>query len=120
MPNSLNDIGNEAPAYGSTGVVDNCIVQSQVVSGNADFFSVAGLNLTLIANGTDPFEVSVSGKRVKLTANVVFAVTDNANNFVWIDQTGALGVTTLPCIYSFTAPTGATGQHWFDLGKNQM
>lgn len=121
MSNSQNDIGNEAPAYGGTGMVDNCIVQSQVVAGNADFFSVAGLNLTLIANATDPFEVSVAGKRVKLTANVVLAVTDNAHNFIFIDQTGALSRTATPTTYSPTAPGApAAGDMWFDLGKNLM
>jgi hypothetical protein len=121
MPNSLNDIGNEAPAYGGAGIVDNCIVQSQVVSGNADFFSASNLNLTLIANATDPFEVSVAGKRVKLVANVVFAVTDTAHNFIFIDQTGALSRVATPPTYAFTAPAGpASGDMWFDLGKNQM
>lgn len=122
MSSTLNDIGNEAPAYGgASGLIDNCIVQSQVVAGNADFFTVAALNLTLVANATDPFEVSVAGKRVKLTANVVFAVTDTAHNFIFIDQTGALSRVANPCTYAFTAPGGpASGDMWFDLGKNQM
>lgn len=121
MPNSLNDYGSEAPAYGGSGMVDNCIVQSQVTSGNADFFSVSGLNLTLIANATDPFEVSVAGKRVRLVANVVFAVTDTAHNFIFIDQTGALSRTATPVTYAFTAPGApASGDMWFDLGKNLM
>ncbi len=88
---------------------------------NADFFSVAGLNLTLIANATTPFGYDVNGTTVTLTSNVVAAVNNNANNFVWIDNTGALGFSAFPPIYSFVAPGApATDQHWFNLGLNHM
>lgn len=101
--------------------ITNTIIQSRVVGTNADFFSVAALNLTLEADATDPFVYDINGTIHTIIADQVIAVTDNANNFVWIDDTETLGVSTLPCLYSFTAPVGpATDQHWFDLGHNQM
>lgn len=110
-----------APVYKRDGK-SNFIVQSQVASGNSDFFSLpGGLTLRLIANSTDPFEIDVNAVRLTLTANVDLTVTDTAHNFIWIDDTGATGRSALPCVYSFTAPGApATDQHWFDLGKNQM
>jgi len=102
--------------------VANCILGSQVVSGNSDFFSLpAGLTLRLIANATDPFEYDIAGHLYRLLANVDLTVTDNAHNFIWIDDNKVTGVSALPPTYSFTAPGGpATNQHWFDLGHSQM
>jgi hypothetical protein len=121
MPNSQNDIGNEAPAYGGGGLLDNCISRAKIVAGNSNFLTTAALNVTLAASAGTPFEVSVGGKRVLLTSNVVFGLTDNAHNFIYIDQTGALSRVATPPTYAFTAPGGpASGDMWFDLSMNQM
>ncbi|KAF0241700.1 MAG: protein product from [Planctomycetota bacterium] len=99
----------------------DAINASQVTSGNADFFTVSSLTLTLVANSTDPFVYDVGGNPCQLQANVALAVTDTAHNFIWIDNTGAMGRSALPCVYDWTAPGApATDQHWYDLGKSQM
>lgn len=97
------------------------ICSSRVVSGNADFFSVSSLTLTLQASSTDPFAYDIAGAPFQLQSNVALSVTDNAHNFVWIDNTGTMGRSALPCVYDWTAPSSpATDQHWYDLGKAQM
>ncbi|KAF0241995.1 MAG: hypothetical protein FD180_4138, partial [Planctomycetota bacterium] len=97
------------------------IFSTRVVSGNADFFSVSGLTLTLVASSTDPFVYDIAGTRYELQANITLAVTDTAHNFIFIDSARAMGRAALPCVYAFTAPGApATEQHWFDLGKSQM
>lgn len=97
------------------------IISSQVTSGNSDFFSVSGLTLTLIANATDPFIYSIGNDVYKLTANVTLTVTNNAHNFIYLDNTGALSRAATPCTYAFTAPAGpASGDFWYDLGKRAM
>lgn len=97
------------------------IISSKVTSDNSDFFSVSGLTLTLVANSTDPFIYSIGNNVYKLTANATLEVTDNANNFIYIDNTGAMSRQATPATYAFTAPAGpASGDHWYDLGKRAM
>jgi len=100
----------------------SAITAAKVVSGKADFFSLpSGLTLRLLASATDPFTVSFGGSVLTVTANVDLTLTDNAHNFVWIDNTGTTGSSAFPCVYSFTAPgSPATDQHWYDLGHDQM
>lgn len=97
------------------------IFSSRVVSGNADFFSVSTLTLTLLASTTDPFIYDIGGVKYELQANITLGATDNAHNFVYVDSARTLGRAAQPCTYSFTAPgSPATGQHWYDLGKSRM
>jgi hypothetical protein len=99
----------------------DAIFSSRVVSGNADFFSVSSLTLTLEADSTDPFVYDIGGSRFELQADKTLSVTDDAHNFIYIDNTGTLGRSALPCVYDWTAPASpASGQHWYDLGKSQM
>lgn len=100
----------------------DCILASQIVSGNADFFSLpSGLTLRLLASSSTPFSYDIARKRYTLRANVDLTVTDNAHNFIWIDSSGVTGRVATPCTYAFTAPAGpATNDHWFDLGSDLM
>lgn len=99
----------------------DAIFSSQITSGNADFFTVSSLTLTLVASSTNPFVWDIGGNRYQLQANTTLAVTNTAHNFIWIDNTGAMGRVALPCRYDWTAPSSpATDQHWYDLGKSQM
>jgi hypothetical protein len=108
--------------FGYAGRSD-CIVASEIVAGNADFLeeAVSGLNLTLEADATNPFVYRIGDKEYGLEADVTFAVTNNAHNFVYVDNTGALGRSALPCYYTWSAPSSpATGQPWFSLGDGKM
>lgn len=99
----------------------DAIFSSRVVSGNADFFSVSSLTLTLLASATDPFIVDIQGVKVELQADVTLSISDATHNFIWVDNTGALGRVAVPCRYSPTAPgSPASGEHWYDLGQSQM
>lgn len=104
----------------AAGAVQNSIISARKSGANIDFLSVgAGLSVTLLATAT-PFVYDINGTKFTVAADAAITITNNANNFIWIDDTGATGVTTLPCMYSYTAPAGVTGQHWFDLGDNHM
>lgn len=106
---------------GSSGqAIQNAILSARKSGSNIDFLSIgAGLSVTLLATAT-PFVYDINGNRITIAADAAVTITDNANNFIWADDVGATGVTTLPCKYSYVAPAGVTGQHWFDLGDNQM
>lgn len=99
----------------------DAIFSSKMSSGNADFFSVSSLTLTLEADTTDPFIYDIAGGRYELQADATLSVTDDAHNFIYIGTSGSLGRSALPCAYDWAAPSSpSTDQHWYDLGKNQM
>lgn len=105
-----------------SGATLNMLIQGKTVSGKPDFFSLpGGTNIRLLASSGVPFQYYVSGIQRTLIANVDLALTDNANNFIWVNSAGTLGRSALPCRYSFDAPGApATDQHWFNLGANHM
>jgi hypothetical protein len=105
----------------SSGLLMDAIVSSKVVSGNADFFSVSGQDLTLLADATDPFVFNIGGDTYVLQSNKTLTVTNNAHNFIYIDPTKTLGRSATPPTYAYTAPGApASGDFWYDLGKMQM
>jgi len=103
------------------GIARDCILASKTSVGTADFIGTAGMTITLEASTTDPFEYDIGGRKFRITANKTVVATNNAHNFVWIDDTMTLGVSALPCRYLWTAPTSpATDQHWYDLAQRKM
>lgn len=83
--------------------------------------AVAALEVTLKASTAIPFSAIISGVRLTLTADVLLTLPANSNNFIWIDSTGTLGASTLPCAYMWGAPGApATDQHYFDLRLAHM
>ncbi len=106
---------------GSSVLVQNAILSSRLTSNKPDFFQLpGGLVLKLLATAT-PFVYTVGSTTVTVSVDTSFAVTNNAHNFIWIDDLSNLGRADLPCTYSFAPPGApASGQHWFDLNANQM
>lgn len=110
-----------------------------VLSGPADanglptFFPATSANLTLtlqnvaggtalvatIANGFDSSGQYDLGLRI--TTNLAVNVSASATNYIWLDDTGALGASTLAPIYQYGGTASITnGQHTYIIGQGQM
>lgn len=118
------------PIQGSSGppgppgpsTLQDTILTSRIVSGNADYFSLpGGLVLRLEASTADPFVYDIGGTEISLTASVDLTVTNNAHNFVFLDSSGALHREARPTLYSYSPPSSpAAGQTWYNLGKRRL
>lgn len=118
---ALFPAGATTPAVGQLDL--NKILNARTtVAGNSDFVALpGGLTFRVLAAVADPFIYVIGTTIQTLTADVDLLLTDAANNFVWIDDVGALGSSAFPPVYAYAEPGApAVDQHWFDLGQNQM
>jgi hypothetical protein len=112
---------------------DNTIITSFVDSnGNPLFLSGGGTSTLTISGATTPLVLMIAGVYQQLITSPGLAVTNGSGSpqlqFVYVLQDIAsptllstdFATTTFAPIYSYIAPTGATGQFWFDLSTNLM
>src|ERR1700675_2794485 len=112
---------------------DNTIITSFVdsSSGNPNFLSGSGSTLT-IKGATTPLTLMIAGTYQQLISDMMLTVINCSGasqlQFVYAKQDllnatlqlADFATTALPPVYTYTAPTGATGQFWFDLSTNLM
>ncbi len=110
-----------------------------VLSGPADanglptFFPATSVNLTLtmqnVAGGTPLVATIANGfdnagqfdLGVRVTTNLAVTVSASTTSYIYLDDTGALGATTLAPIYQFSGAASVTnGQHTYIIGQGQM
>jgi hypothetical protein len=111
---------------------DNTVITSFVDgNGNPIFLSGSGSTLTIKAT-TTPLTLMIAGTYQQLISDTALNVSNSSGasqvQFVYAKQDlsnatlqlADFGTTALPPVYSYSAPTGSTGQFWFDLSTNLM